>query len=616
MVTSGEGGRAYLDRLQVAVDIRLIDDIAKWPQLARRADAVSFGLVRSALSNDEWLLHMAARALGGKLDEASVRELEQVAEIVEHDLPFVAIVLASRGVATAHARDLYLQALDRAVSPALDASLRLAFERGFSPGDAGRLGDAVKRKLFVRWPDTMWRRIVSALEGDDRELVELAVSDPQLTASVTGRVSAVLVATGRWRELLDRIAAERASPDPALTRRRLQLLASATAWRVPLPRAATSAAVAQPGAATAPEAVALLSLACGDVEVVRRGGDALRTDTAELTLARGIATLGGPARGVRQMWEGVGTSWSPESPTLAVLAALFALELDNRVVLRSLAGSLASYRTSSWGKVLLARVHLAAGDPALVDVVLAHEDGPVARLLSARARAATNRVAAIPVLRTLAEAHPGWSEARLRLGLALANVNPGEALAILEKPANRGDADSAALGAPATARAAALLAAGELHRRHGRADLAQTRIIEAPPAGAPEDVRFVARQATILAVALRAGGVAANGHRHLQVVAPGASVVDRLHGGMLELRGEIDKAMERYQAASAWDRIVVLGARRNAIALPAKLDLDDVTSVAALADCGRREQSRQGPARRPRARPRGRAAPGARRPAR
>jgi hypothetical protein len=575
MIGPTDGGRAYLERLELAVDIRLIDDEIKWPSLADRVDEMMGVLEPSDLSAEEHLLYAAARALGGELDDATVREIEAIEEVAGHDLPFVALVLAACGVSTPRAQQRYRDAIDTPTSPTLKLSLRRAFECGFPPSEAGRLDDEVKRKIIACWPDTMWHRTVRLLDGDDRDLMDLVLFD-QLPVGVTGRISSLLVSTGKWRDLLTRSAAERPAPQSAAPVSRIQLLAAATAWRVPLPRNEVRAMIGPPPVA-ASDAATLLALACGDLEAVRDSGDPLSAGTAELTLARGIATLAGPALLVRQLWKAVTSS--PETPAVAILLALFKLELNDRAALKELAASLASQRAAAWRKALLARIHLAIGDPAYVETLVGDDEGPVAQLLLARATAATDPAAAIPVLRGLVESHPGWSEARLRLGLALAQVDSGAAIDVLETMPS-GGADSAALGPPTTARAAALLAAGELQRRRHRIDVARLRVAEALKCapGSP----LVARQATTLAVALRSGELAADAHRRLQVVAPGAPVVDRLRGGMLELRGELDQAMECYHKAFAWDRIAVLGARRNTVTLPDKLDLEDTASVAAL----------------------------------
>lgn len=575
MIGPIDGGRAYLERLELAVDIRLIDDEIKWPSLAERVDQMMDVLEPSDLSGEERLLYAAARALGGELDDATVREIEAIEEVAGHDLPFVALVLAACGVSTPRAQQRYRDAIDTPTSPTLKLSLRRAFECGFPPGEASRLDEEVKRKIIACWPDTMWHRTVRLFDGDDRDLMDLVLFD-QLPVGVAGRVSSLLVSTGKWRDLLTRSAVERPLPQSAAPVSRIQLLAAATAWRVPLPRNEVRAMIGPPPGA-ASDAATLLALACGDLEAVRDSGDPLSAGTAELTLARGIATLAGPALLVRQLWKAVTSS--PETPAVAILLALFKLELNDRAALKELAASLASQRAATWRKALLARIHLAIGDPKYVETLVGEDEDPVAQLLRARATAATDPAAAIPVLRGLVESHPGWSEARLRLGLALAQVDSEAAIDVLETMPS-GGADSAALGPPATARAAALLAAGELQRRRHRVDVARLRVAEALQCapGSP----LVARQATTLAVALRSGELAADAHRRLQVVAPGAPVVDRLRGGMLELRGELDEAMLCYHKAFAWDRIAVLDARRNTVTLPDKLDLEDTASVAAL----------------------------------
>src|SRR5262249_5715214 len=152
-------------------------------------------------------------------------------------------------------------------------------------------------------------------------------------------------------------------------------------------------------------------------------------------------------------------------------------------------------RASMCGRVLLARAYLGAGQREQADEVLADDDSPVARLLQARALAASDRKSAIAHLTALVEMFPGWSEARLRLVLVSAESDPKRALEILETAPMAGWPDSAALGPPETARAAARLAAGELLRRAGAyADAA--RAIRDALARAPASP-LVARQAAV-----------------------------------------------------------------------------------------------------------------------
>src|SRR5262245_2594605 len=211
MVGLDAGGRAYLARLELAVDIRLIDDEVKWPSLAERVDQMMAELEPSDLSGEERLLYAAARALGGEPDDAAQREFEAIEELADHDLPFVALVLAACGVSTPRAQQRYLDAIDAPMSPTLKLSLRRAFECGFPPSEAGRLDHKVKRKIIACWPDTIWHRTVRLLDGDDRDLVDLVLFD-QLPVAVTGQISSLLVSTGKWRELVERIAAQRRAP--------------------------------------------------------------------------------------------------------------------------------------------------------------------------------------------------------------------------------------------------------------------------------------------------------------------------------------------------------------------------------------------------------------------
>ncbi|HEX7841517.1 MAG TPA: hypothetical protein VF469_28795, partial [Kofleriaceae bacterium] len=152
-------GRAYLDRLALAVDVRLIDDVAKWPALAARAGEVARHVRLTAatrkqvfdeLSAEERLLHAVAQALGGQLDEREARAIHDHNSYSDRDVPFVAIVLASHGIDTPRARDAYTLALLEPLPDALARSLQLAFERGFPPAQAHRLGPQVVGKLLER----------------------------------------------------------------------------------------------------------------------------------------------------------------------------------------------------------------------------------------------------------------------------------------------------------------------------------------------------------------------------------------------------------------------------------------------------------------------------------
>ena len=153
MVVS-DPGCAYLDRLALAVDVRLIDDVAKWPALAARADQIAEHVRGSAatrkrvfdeLSTEERLLHAVAQALGGKLDEREAHTIHGNTSYADRDVAFVAIVLASRGIDTPRALDAYTLALLEPLPEALARSLQLAFERGFPPAQAHRLGSEERR---------------------------------------------------------------------------------------------------------------------------------------------------------------------------------------------------------------------------------------------------------------------------------------------------------------------------------------------------------------------------------------------------------------------------------------------------------------------------------------
>jgi len=166
-----DAGRAYLDRLALAVDVRLIDDVAKWPALAARADrivdhvrltAATRKKVFDELSSEERLLHAVAQALGGKLDDREARTIHDNPHYTDRDVTFVAIVLASRGIDTPRALDTYMLAVAEALPDPLARSLQMAFERGFPPAQSQRLGAPLVAKLLERWPDAKWARVVRA----------------------------------------------------------------------------------------------------------------------------------------------------------------------------------------------------------------------------------------------------------------------------------------------------------------------------------------------------------------------------------------------------------------------------------------------------------------------
>jgi hypothetical protein len=587
-------GRAYLDRLALAIDVRLIDDVAHWPALAARAEKIVDHIRATAatrkrvfdqLSTEERLLHAVAQALGGKLDEREARTIHDHQSYSDRDVPFVAIVLASRGIDTPRALATYTLALLEPLPDALARSLQLAFERGFPPPQAHRLGPQVVGKVLERWPDTTWSRLVRALRGDDAGLARLVVEDPLLVANAGSRViDALLARPDRHERLVEWLP--RGTPEE--TRARLELVARSVAWRLPLPRAPIRDAIARahPEAA-GPEATAaalIAAVGAGDLETARRLCRFPAPSDVETTVARTLAMLGGDAGEVRALWSLV-PEGQTTSPVVAANAALIALELGDRQRLRELAVPLTAARVTMGGRIVLARVYLGAGQRWLVDNVLAGDDSPVARLLRARSLAAIDPTSAIAQLAALVEQFPGWAEARLRLGLACATVDPKRAFEILDEETADDRPDSAALGPPGTARAAARLAAGELLRRGG-APAGAARAIRDALARAPASP-LIARQAAVLAVALRAPELALEAQRRLEALTPGAKIIERLVGALHELAGDRARALVSYRSAGSWDRIVVLGARAHAHAmtpdaLPPGFDVEDATSVAAL----------------------------------
>lgn len=593
MAATGGAGRAYLDRLQLAVDVRLIDDVRRWPALAQLSSRIVDRIRESArtrrrvydeLSSEERLLHAVAQALGGQLDDREARTIHDQTSDTDRDVPFVAIVLASRGFDTERARSVYLLALEDRLSPALEDSLRMAFEHGFPPARADRLPARVRDRLLARWPDTTWSRLVRALSGSDHELAHLAIDQPELAASAGPRAIEALAAHGRWRQLLERLDAGTVE-----TRRaRLALLAGAAAWRYPLPAPPIGAALATSGAATEPFALAL-ALGTGDSAAALRLARAteLQPTDLERACARGLALLGGEVDDVRILGMAMPALGTTTASTVGTIhAALFALELGDRTALRELATALGAVRETPWGRILLARVYLGMGEPSLVEPLLFRDDGPVAAVLRARAFAMQpeQRETAIAWLRDLFLEYPGWSELRLRYGLALASSEPRRGLAILEEAPGDGDADTAVLGPPATARALAQLATAELERRAKRTDSVAMRIRVAM-ALAPASPA-VARQAATLAVAVRDAALAREAHARLQQLAPGARVVERLGAALLELAGDLDRAIATYRSIDAWDRVLVLAARGRGdgadATLPTLDELAASSSVAAL----------------------------------
>jgi tetratricopeptide (TPR) repeat protein len=603
-------GRAYLDRLALAIDVRLIDDVARWPALAARAGEIVEHIRATAatrkrvfdqLSTEERLLHAVAQALGGELDERDARAIHDHQGYSDRDVPFVAIVLASRGIDTARALDTYTLALLEPLPDALGRSLQLAFERGFPPPQAHRLGPQVVGKLLERWPGARWSRVVRALGGDDAGLARLAIEDPLLVANAGSRViDALLARPDRHERLIQWLP--RGTPEQTAVR--LDLVARSVAWRLPLPRAPIRDAIARADPeAGGPEAIAAATIAAvgaGDLETARRLCRSPALPDVETTAARTLAMLGGDAGEVRALWSLV-PEGETTSPVVAANAALFALELDDRPRLRELAVPLTAARATMGGRIVLARVYLGAGQRELADNVLAGDDSPVARLLRARSLAAIDRTSAIAQLASLVEMFPGWAEARLRLGLAWAAVDPKRAFEILDAPAADDRPDSAVLGPPGTARAAARLAAGELLRRGG-APAGAARAIRDALARAPASP-MIARQAAVLAVALRAPELAREAQRRLEALTPGAKIIERLVGALHELAGDRARATVSYRSAGAWDRVVVLGARARkmtparqqaalaagievsasgSFSLPPAFDVEDATSVAAL----------------------------------
>lgn len=597
MTVVGDPGRAYLDRLALAIDVRLLDDVAHWPALAARADRIVAHIRATAatrkrvfdqLSTEERLLHAVAQALGGKLDEREARAIHDHQGYSDRDVPFVAIVLASRGIDTERARATYTLALLEPLPDALGRSLQLAFERGFPPPQAHRLGPQVVGKLLERWPDTTWSRLVRVLRGDDAGLARLVVEDPLLVAGADSRaIDALLARPDRHEQLIESLS----EGTPEQTAARLVLVARSVAWRLPLPRAPIRDAIARARPETigsdAIAAATIAAVGAGDLETARRLCRFPAPIDVETTAARTLAMLGGDAGEVRALWSLV-PAGDTLSPVVATNAALIALELGDRQRLRELAVPLATARTTMGGRIVLARVYLGADQRELADSVLAGDDSPVARLLRARSLAAIDRTSAIAQLASLVEMFPGWAEARLRLGLACAAVDPKRAFEILEAPAAEDRPDSAVLGPPGTARAAARLAAGELLRRAG-APAGAVRAIRDALARAPASP-LIARQAAVLAVALRAPELAREAQRRLEALTPGAKIIERLVGALHELAGDRARAMVSYRSAGAWDRVVVLAARAagseapgsGGFELPPAFDVEDATSVAAL----------------------------------
>ncbi len=568
---------AYLARLRAAVDIRLADDPGGWPALAHRADASVRGLPRDALSADERLLHAAAHALAGtpgRPDAADLAALHARAGIAEEDVPFAAVVFAARRDVSGAARQVYAEAMRRPLRPVLEAAVRGAVARAFPPSDAHAIAEAVD-VAAARWPDWAWVRATRALEvGDDSTVAAIAAKAPSIAHGLEDRIGRHLRHTGGWRELLG-------GPDvDADAGPRLRLLAGALAWRRPVP--STLAPVIAHSARAAPGAAAALLVGCGDLAGAARvlpwpsGQLAIGEDSVTAT----IAQLGRDAAAVAQLWRNAERS---EAPGRWLVIAMLGIELADRAALRQAATYLAPYAATPWGRALLARVHLGAGDAELASKTLdaVDADDPIARLLGARADFAQGRrAAAIAVLETLSREHPGWSEARWRHGAALAEAGEvGAAIAVLEAEP-RGD-DCGSLGPPATARAGALLTAAELHRRAGRVDLVEPRVRAAMVAAPASPMTM--RRACVLGLALRRPQLADEAHRRLVALVPGARVADRLLGGVLELRGDVDGALARYDEAGAWDRALVLRAARGTPApLRADVELDDVRSVAAL----------------------------------
>src|SRR5262245_58951603 len=257
----------------------------------------------------------------------------------------------------------------------------MAFERGFPPAQASRLGSSVLAKLLEAMPDAKWSRVVRALGGDDDGLAKLAIEEPLVVANVGSRVIDALLARPDRHERLVRKLAE-GTPEEAAVR--LDLVARAVAWRLPLPRDPIRQAIGRVRTDSAePSVIAAATIAAigaGDVETARRLCKHPATADVETTAARTLAMLGGDAPEVRTLWSLV-PEGETANPLVAANAALISLELGDRARLRELAVQLTTVRDTQCGRILLARVYLGAGQRELADNLLETDDSPVARLL-------------------------------------------------------------------------------------------------------------------------------------------------------------------------------------------------------------------------------------------
>jgi hypothetical protein len=170
-------------------------------------------------------------------------------------------------------------------------------------------------------------------------------------------------------------------------------------------------------------AATMAAVGAGELETARRLCRFPATPDVDTTVARTLAMLGGDVDEVRSLWSLV-PEGDTASPIVAAIGALIALELGDRQRLRELAVLLAAARETACGRVLLARIHLDAGQPDRAGDMLAGDDSPVARLLRARSLAAIHRMRAIEQLASSPRCSRG-GRGTAAAGLAHAAVDPG-----------------------------------------------------------------------------------------------------------------------------------------------------------------------------------------------
>jgi hypothetical protein len=560
---SAEAMRARLER-----DIRTAKDAQAWSALGKRADDALRHAKKTPLTQRERVCFTAALAMAGRKSRAldQLRGV-QLGALAEDDLPLAAIVLAASGKITDSAKMIYEAVFSRApAQPEIERGLRAKMEAAFTPdASAAQLADIAAAAATTR-PDWAWTREVRAakLLADGRgeegsaALAEIAKDNPVALEARAPQVAATILALGAPAAFIDDVA-ERAR-DGAIEKRRayLTLVDAIVALGSPATRGAAArlAAIATPDApVTTHIAAARVAVAAGDAHaalaLIEAAMPALEDGTAEqareLAWLRVRATLrAGTAEQIAELHRASGAKLGPEALTELALA------IGDSRELRAALPALSRRATNAPLRILLARAHLALGEPSEAMGALegVPDASPTRALLAARAAMATGQLdSATSEIARLAEAFPFWSEALFRLGCAKAHAGDLEAAAReLEGAANAGEACAAATCA-------------EVMRRDGKAASCATWLARAIERGG-DDPR-VLREAAAVAIATKDPKRARAAVARLQIAFGNPDAIALLEGALLESEGDSDGARAIYERTKAWGQLGLLAQRRG-----------------------------------------------------